>query len=184
MKIKTTQLISELVEQTRQNMNQVEKFKQHADKDLHWRPDPESWNVLECIEHLNLYGAFYLPEIERRIKQAVPGSAPVFKSGWLGNYFANAMKPGSGMKIKTFKDKNTLNQKLDKSTLDTFLLQQNKLLNYLDMSRNVNLNKVSTSISISAWIKLKLGDTFRFLINHNERHIVQAKNVLQKKEKR
>ena len=42
-----------------------------------------------------------------------------------------------------------------------------------------NLTKVKTSITISNWIKLRLGDTFRFVIHHNLRHVVQAKNLLE-----
>ena len=39
-------------------------------------------------------------------------------------------------------------------------------------------NKTRIPISINKWIKIKLGDTFRFVIYHNERHIQQAKRVL------
>ena len=45
-------------------------------------------------------------------------------------------------------------------------------------SKNVNLDKIKTAISISKLIRLKLGDTFRVLIYHNERHIKQAEKVL------
>lgn len=48
------------------------------------------------------------------------------------------------------------------------------------MARNKDLGKIKTSISISKWIKLKLGDTFRVIIYHNERHIVQANKIAEK----
>ena len=48
------------------------------------------------------------------------------------------------------------------------------MVEHLNNSRNINLNKVKTNITISKLIKLKLGDTFRFLTYHNERHIIQA----------
>jgi hypothetical protein len=47
----------------------------------------------------------------------------------------------------------------------------------LDKAKNVSLGKTKTGISISKLIKLKLGDTFRFVIYHNIRHIEQAKRV-------
>ncbi|MEO9077333.1 MAG: DinB family protein, partial [Gelidibacter sp.] len=34
-----------------------------------------------------------------------------------------------------------------------------------------------TAISISNLIKLKVGDTFRVVVYHNERHLVQANRI-------
>ncbi len=48
----------------------------------------------------------------------------------------------------------------------------------LEQSRDTNLTKIKTSISISKWIKLRLGDTFRIVIYHNLRHITQVKKIL------
>ena len=101
-----------------------------------------------------------------------------FKSGFLGNYFAKSMLPKEKLnKMKTFKDKNPIGSKLDKSTIDNFILQQEQILNLLEKAREVDLNKTKTAISISKWIKLKMGDTFRVVIYHNERHLVQANKI-------
>ena len=83
--------------------------------------------------------------------------------------------------MKTFKDKNPIGSKLDKSTIERFVSQQEKILNLLDKSREIDLNKTKTAISISKLIKLKIGDTFRVVIYHNERHLEQAKKLLGEK---
>ena len=80
-------------------------------------------------------------------------------------------------KMKTFKDKNPLNAKLDKSVIDRFINQQIKLLDLLNQSRNVSLNKVKIKTSISSFIKLRLGDTFQFFINHIIRHLSQIDRI-------
>ena len=80
-------------------------------------------------------------------------------------------------KMETFKDKNPLNAKLDKTVIDKFINQQIQLLGLLNQSRNVSLNKVKIPISISRLIKLKLGDTFQFLINHIIRHLKQIDRI-------
>ena len=79
--------------------------------------------------------------------------------------------------MKTFKDKNPLNANLDKSVIDKFIEQQVKLLDLLSQSRNVSLNKVKIQTSISSLIKLKLGDTFQFFINHIIRHLKQIERI-------
>ena len=89
------------------------------------------------------------------------------------------MLPGEKVKkMKTFKSMNPSGSKLDKNVLTRFISQQKKILELLDRSRKVSLNKTKTSISISKFIKLKLGDTFRVVIYHNERHVEQARRVM------
>ena len=63
--------------------------------------------------------------------------------------------------------------------LAEFIEQQEKLLQLLEAARTVDLNKASCAISISKWIKLKLGDTFLFFIAHQYRHILQAERALE-----
>lgn len=179
MKIPTQDLIQDLILRTRKNIYEAEKFNQLTIETLNWKNTNENWSILECLEHLNLYGDFYLPEIENRILKSNLTNISTFKSGFLGNYFALSMLPNEKMKkIKTFKDKNPINSSLNKKCIDRFILQQQKTLELLDLAKSKDLNKIKTSISISKWMKLKLGDTFRILIYHNERHIVQSNKIV------
>ncbi len=176
--MQSEKLIESQIEQTRQIINQVEKLKSLDQKALTWRENPSSWNILECLEHLNLYGDFYLPQIEEKIKSSKTINEVEFKSGWLGNYFAQSMLPKEKLnKMNTFKDKNPLNSDLQKVVIDRFLEQEIRLLDLLNLSRNVSLNKVKIEITISRFIKLKLGDTFLFLINHIIRHMKQIEKI-------
>ena len=176
--MQSEQLIASLIEQTRQIKNQVEQLKNEDLYSLTWKEDQNSWSILECLEHLNLYGNFYLPEIESKIKNTKTKNDPEFKSGFLGNYFAKSMLPKEKLnKMKTFKDKNPLNAQLDKTVIDYFIDQQNKLIDLLNQSKRVSLSKTKTNISITSLIKLKLGDTFQFFINHIIRHIAQIEKI-------
>ena len=171
-------LIQSLIEQTRQIINQVEKLKNLDLRSLTWKQNETSWSILECLKHLNLYGDYYLPEIENEIKKSHKKSEKDFESGLLGGYFAKSMLPREKLKkMKTFKDKNPLNAQLDRSIIDSFIYQQVKLLDLLNESRNVSLNKVRITTSISSLISLKLGDTFQFLINHVIRHLKQIERI-------
>jgi len=180
MKIENKTLIEDLINRTKDYLNQAETFLQQPIEVLNWKENTEKWSILECFEHLNRYGDFYIPEITKRI-QAAPAnnSTTIFKSGLLGNYFAESMLPKEQLnKMKTFKSMNPVGSKLDKSVIEKFIQQQKQLLDLLGQARSVNLSKTKTAISISKWIKLKLGDTFRVVIYHNYRHLMQAANVL------
>lgn len=175
-------LLQDLRERTQKHLVQGQKLAQLSPEQLNHRPGPEKWSILECLEHLNLYGDFYLKEIESRMLKA--GNDPnstVFKTGLLGNYFAKMMLPKKGLianPMKTFKDKNPIHSNLPITAVDRFIKQQKRMLQLLEMAEMVNLTTIKTNISISKWIKLRLGDTLRVVIYHNERHLLQANNVL------
>ncbi len=175
-------LIEELKEITRSALEKAKAYRRLSPEQLNYRPAEGRWSLLECLEHLNRYGDFYLPEIERRMLAApkrVDGT--VFKSGWLGNYFAGMMrlKEGKIKKMNTFKSMDPMGSELDVLVIDRFIKQQERMLQLLDQARKVDLTKTKTAISITKWIKLRLGDTFRVVVYHVERHVVQADRAME-----
>lgn len=182
MQIEQDVLINELLALTDKAIESTRQFKTLRESDLNYKKNPNEWSILECMEHLNLYGDFYLPEIEKQLLKSKPaGKTLVFKSGFIGNYFANLMKVDSNGKIKKMKspkDKDPLHSKLSVTTIDRQLKQLEKLKVLLHQSRAVDLTKLKAAISLTRLVKLRLGDTFRFLIYHIERHILQAQRNL------
>ncbi|GAA3569028.1 DinB family protein [Snuella lapsa] len=181
MALSSKQLLQNLLEVTRENLNLAENLKKQPIDFLNWKQSKESWSVLECIEHLNRYGDFYIPEITKRINTSKHKHSEVFKSNWLGTYFSKSVSYNENLnKMKTFKSMNPLNSSLNSQTLEKFISQQHQIIELLDKSKDVSLDKTKTAISISKFIKLRLGDTLRVLIYHNERHIMQAEKTLRK----
>ncbi len=184
MNTPTSDLILALEKQVSEGISRAKILLGKPLSQLEQRPAAGSWNALECIEHLNRYGNFYLPEIKKRIAGSPFPPTDLFKPGVLGNYFAKSMQPKPGMKkMKTFSDKDPIHAGLDIQCLRTFIDQQQELLGLLKSARKVDLNRTKTSISISRLLTLKLGDTFRFLIAHQERHLVQAFAALEAAQK-
>lgn len=178
MKIAQSKLIKELRDLTQKAKTQVLVFKTYPEEQLNYKLNELDWSVLECIQHLCLYGVFYLPEIENRINNVTPVNKRYFKSGILGNYFVNLTKASNTKKMKATKQMDTTGVKLSSEILDTFLEQLDCLDALLVKAETADLVKVKTSISLSRVIKLRLGDTLRFLVYHNERHVLQAKRII------
>jgi hypothetical protein len=187
---------STLIDQLQQ---QTETFLQKATGD--WQmispatmlqpPAEKKWSLAQCLDHLNSYGRYYLPAIEEAIQKAKEkkwAAEVQFVPGWLGNYFTDLMAPDSdGKKMKKMSaPKNHVPvADLDSDrVLGEFIDQQEKMLQLLEEARKISLGKARVSISIAKWIKLKLGDTFRFLIMHTHRHVLQADKALQAAEKK
>ncbi|MCB0640049.1 MAG: DinB family protein, partial [Phaeodactylibacter sp.] len=105
-------------------------------------------------------------------------NAATFKSGWLGNYFVQLIKPKEKLnKMKTPAEMNPGSTELSRTSIDRFIKQQKRWLQLLEQAGKVNLTTVKTAISLSKWIRLRLGDTLRFVIHHNDRHLVQAEKI-------
>ena len=150
--------------QTLQNLNEQTLLRKSANG---------GWSIAQCLWHLNSYGDFYHPEIEKGLSTAV-GSKALFKSSWIGSRFTQMMQPGKG-KYKAFKTHVPPEELNVHEVVAIFIQQQEQLLKLLRKASDKDLNRVKVPISISRWIKLNLGDVFSFLITHNERHLQQAK---------
>ena len=64
------------------------------------------------------------------------------------------------------------------TVINEFIQHQQKLLHLLEIARRRNLNSIHIPISISKMIRLKLGDMLRFLVAHEQRHMIQARNAI------
>ncbi len=187
MALEKLRMIKDLEEITKGLISRAEYFRSLTNEELNFREEAESWSILECLEHLNRYGEFYLVEIEKRmLYNTTDEGSDSFKPGWLGNYFVGLIKIKDGQvkKIKTLKDMNPLHSELNHTVIDKFIKQQKQMIRLLDRANNFDLTSIKTNISINKWIKIRLGDTFRFVIYHNQRHVMQADRVLAALEKR
>lgn len=145
-------------------------------------PASGEWSVAQILEHLNSYNRYYLPAIERAMQAEKPAFSN-YRPGWLGDFFTRLMKAGPDeqirKKMKSPKEHVPGPQPDWQPVLIYFLSGQQQLLLLLEVASEKNLGSIRVPISISRFIKLKLGDTFRFLVAHQQRHFIQLKNALQ-----
>lgn len=174
-------LLSELSQDVKSLIKGAENLKICTPYELNATPGTDKWSVAQVLEHLNAYNRFYLPEIKKTMKKNVAYSAS-FKPGILGDYFTKLMNPkkyGKKQKnMKSPKDYSPSSELDAEKVLSEFITGQQQLLLLIEQAREVNIGKLKTPISISPIIKLKLGDTFRFLIAHQQRHFGQIERTL------
>jgi hypothetical protein len=184
MKYLSAHLLEDLYDQSEKNISKaVGEWQQLPNIRLITQPGPCKWSAIQCLEHLNSYGRYYLPAIEKAITNAPAKPAVYFKSGWLGNYFYKMMLVEKNTGIPKKKLRSPKNHVPDihlnaVHVLSEFISQQERLLQLLENAKAIDINKARVPISIAPFIKIKLGDTFLFLVAHINRHLLQAQKAL------
>ena len=142
--------------------------------------------MVEVLHHLNFYGAFYTEALAAAMAKSGRTPSAQFKSGWLGDYFTRVIGPAPAGKALKQKFKAPANakplvaQQLDlQEVLQQYQAYQQSWLQLLQQAHGKNLGAVRVPISLSPLIRLKLGDTFRVVIAHQQRHHQQIQRVLQ-----
>lgn len=187
----TTQwLYNEVGTITENNLNLLKtKFSKLTANQLNWKPNPTIWSLNEIFSHLNAYALFYhrvmLDKIETtRFKTPRINfvSSPLGKSAW------GSMKLGNARNVKRkFKAPGEYNPTLSpalvkEDALQALIQHQQDFMGLIEKSIAVNLRKVKVPISVSKFVRLRLGDALLFVAYHNDRHIQQALNLLSESE--
>lgn len=158
----------------------VSKLQNLSEKELNTPSFSGGWSIAECLWHLNSYGDHYHPQIASAIRRARPiADDGMYRDSWLGGKFARMMDPTTGKwNMKAFKAHVPPSALDGHAEVAEFIRQQEQLLMHLRAAHERDLRSVNIPISIMRWLKLPLGDVFRFLIAHDRRHVEQAKRNL------
>jgi DinB superfamily len=129
MSVPVRVLTQYLLDKTDFVLSKVDVYKTLSFEQLCQQPSKNSWSIAECLYHLNLYGAYYLPQITSSFipENEWKSLDTTFKSGYLGSYMASMMLPDNGKpikKIKTPSNKNPKLIKISKDIIDEFISQQ------------------------------------------------------------
>jgi hypothetical protein len=180
--MKSSQLLFSLADNVQSIITDVENdFLDLDEKVLNYKSSRESWSILECFEHLNRYNRFYNEKFEQAILASPQSKSEEATSSWIGRKFIAMMHPDNKKKIKTVKNMNPmlgLTSKLNRSTLHEFLKHQHALLLILDSAKRADLNGANIPVEFFRLIKMRLGDALQFVVVHEQRHLIQARNVL------
>lgn len=183
--IKNKDLIPQLLAQTQeitQKVNQL--FENRLDSQLRNRPANSNWNALDCVDHLNRTYDWYLPQIDKSLSEAKPvqNDSLSYQPGYMGTKMTEGSQPTQGkirFKMKTFKKFEPNTDHLEaEEVLNTFRRNQDQFCVFIKKAERLNLGKIRVTSAIGPILRFKLGDCFRFLLAHNERHLLQCNRIL------
>ena len=157
------------------------EFGSVSSEKMNLKPAPESWSIAETIMHLYMTNGDYLKVFEKVNKgeSTVPflGKVP-FIVKMFGNMIFKAVDPARKKKIKTMKPWNPSESKVEEDILDKFLEQQKWLSEAIGKTKPYLEKDLVISSPANRNIVYKLEKAIDIVVNHEERHLEQCREVL------
>ena len=175
-------LITELLDRTELIKASTQPFLRLNDDQLNFKPAPGRWSIAEIFEHLNIKNNIYIRSILSRITRAPDVTGEKYTSGWLGDWVYNKIMPradGTVFAIRAPRAHCAADGLLDgKDILHRFLQQCDAIDDILRHVSTKDLARIRIPFSFTRLLRFRLGDNLRYLVAHNERHLLQAHRVM------
>lgn len=159
-----------------------DSFGQLNGEQLNRKPDTESWSVAQCLDHLITINSLYFPIFEKLRAGKVTATflekySPF--SGFFGRMLIKSMMPENPKKMKTSKKAYPSASEIDAGIVERFGSHQDELADHIaKISPDVELSTVITS-PLAGFVTYSLDDCLTMLVVHEQRHVLQAKRVME-----
>ena len=149
---------------------------------LNWKPSAEQWSVAQCFDHLVTANAAYFPTFDQVLsgdkKNTFWESLPWLPSVW-GRLLIKAVSPESKRKLKAPKLIRPSTSSIDRAVIRRFVAQQDQVIQYMRATEGLDLERIHVTSPIMNLITYSLLDAYRIIVNHEKRHFLQARRVLE-----
>jgi hypothetical protein len=147
---------------------------------LNWKPSAERWSIAQCFDHLITSNQGFLPIIESvrggKKQTRFVERLPVWP-GLAGKLLIKSLDPASARKLKAPKSFQPAQSDISKNVLDDFISQQEKVIEGMKSTSDLNLEKIIVTSPAASFIAYSLMDAYRIIVVHEKRHLQQAKRV-------
>lgn len=182
-----TGLIRDILDSTGQmEANLKAEYLHRAEDILKQRPAPGQWSIGETAAHTSIVMEIYLAHIKDSLRHTSPAAqTKPYKTGLNGRLMIKLLAPKEGRirwKIPTLAHMEPQHDNND-SALEQLQDLVTTLGNFRSLARECeryDLNKVKVSSALGKLIRFRLGDALRIVATHNERHLVQMSETLNK----
>jgi hypothetical protein len=151
-----------------------------SDDRFNWRPSPERWSIAQCLGHLNLTAARFVPAIDAAIADArakgllSPGP---FSYPLLERRFVRLQEPPPKMRGRAFKRFVPPADLPMRDAVAQFLDWQEQIGERLRRADGVDLRRAKHKSPVLPLLTWRLGTMFAMILAHERRHLWQAKQV-------
>lgn len=157
------------------------KFGDLTSEQINWKSSDESWSIGQCFEHLIKTNELFYVELDKiaaatRKQSLLESYSPL--SGFFGNLLINSLKKDA-RKFKVPTQKIAPPSDIDPNIVEVFQAHQSELIGKITAIQNEDWSKIKVTSPFLKIATYKLSDGIQIIIEHEKRHIRQAKRVTQ-----
>jgi hypothetical protein len=171
------ELIDQLDLVTRQA---VQNFSSLNGEQLNWKPDPSTWSIAQCLDHLIVSNTTYFPTFDKllRYEYSLPLAQRLnpFKK-LLGPVMVKNLGPQLAKKFKNPKIFDPSSSTISTDILNNFTQHQEVVKNYFRQLLRLDTNNLVITSPVTSVITYSLQDGLQIIAGHEQRHINQALNI-------
>jgi hypothetical protein len=175
--------MTNLLQQIDSNTKLVQDLFGHLTNEQLNQTDCSHWSIAKNIEHLILINSSYFPIIDQLnqnvYKRPFHGRIQ-FIVKFLGGFVKQSVEPSRQKKMKTFPVWEPKEATVLHDVIDQFTAHHQDLKRYVELATPFIQNKTVIHSPASKVIVYELDTVFDIIIQHELRHIEQAKEQLQK----
>ena len=148
------------------------------EEQLNWRPDPRSWSIGQCLDHLCVTNDVYLPPIAQALEGEPKGAASEITPGWFGRFFLKKVVEPSPESSRLKAPKKIVpSSRIDTSVLDRFLVGNRSVRQLIERAREYDVNRIRFRNPFVPLIRFTVGTGLKIVTRHEHRHLLQAQRV-------
>lgn len=160
----------------------IANFGSLSQEKLNWKPNSQTWSIAQNIDHLIVVNETYYPVLTS-LKDGTYKTPFIAKAdfivSFLGKTVLRAVKPDRKKKMKTFPVWEPAVSQANHNILNQFEKHQTELKLRIEASKELIEKGTVISSPANRNIVYKLETAYDIIVTHEQRHLEQAKEVLQ-----
>ena len=169
-----------------EHLHDIENYVQQnlatlSEYQLNWQPAAGKWSIAQCLDHLMVTNEKYFPSFEKILAHTYTPSLwqrinPFTKL--TGRSFLKNISEVPDKKFKAPKIFAPASSQYRTGVITDFIHHQQKVIHLFTGLKKLNTREIIISSPVSNIITLRLKDALTLIVQHEQRHISQANNVL------
>lgn len=156
-------------------------FLRISEAELNQRQTPNQWSIGQCIDHLLISNATYLPVFEKifngKYKEGIWHKVSPFTKK-IGRNMVQTLGPIVSKKFLSPKIFLPRTKKIETRVVTDFISQQERLITlFTELEKDHNKSQIISS-PVSSLITITVSDAMDIIIGHDKRHLRQAAQIL------
>ncbi len=146
------------------------------------RPNPSSWSAAECLSHLSLSSALFMPALQAAIddarKRGITATDKPARMDLLGRVLRWFLEPPIRQRLKAAAPFVPRSVRAKAEAFGEFASLQSKIGELLTAARGIDLGRVKIPSPFDKRVRFNLYSALRILIAHQRRHLWQAEQAV------